>query len=135
MIDRMMWAGTATSMASDFEKLIFRFDRAPYMLNPLRRFGKEIMGFVSKKSRSSTYAEILHWESPTGSPRMCGFSFILLRNGSRDRAKRRGKRGHPCLVPFPIGKGGESRPFAFTCAIGLEYILLIQPSIFSPRAM
>lgn len=55
-------------IAADLVKLIFKFERAPYVSNSLRRFGREIVGLDSEKSRSSAYAEILHWVSPMGSP-------------------------------------------------------------------
>lgn len=50
----MVWGGIATPMASDLEKFIFRFKRAPYVSNSFRRFGREIVGFVKEKKKPST---------------------------------------------------------------------------------
>lgn len=38
--------------------------------------------------------------------------------GSMTRAKSKGERGQPCLVPLPMQNGVEVRPFAITVALG-----------------
>lgn len=71
---------------------------------------------------------------PIEIPCMSGFNLIVDRKGSREKANNRGDKGHPCLVPFVIGKGLDKTPFAFTCAVGVEYILAIRLSITPPQA-
>lgn len=63
---------------------------------------------------------------------MSGFCLILQRNGSKEREKRRGDRGHPWPVPVEIGKGSDKNPLAL-CAVGFEYTLEIHQTIFSPN--
>lgn len=55
-----------------------------------------------------------------------GFWWIACAKGSRISAKRRGDRGHPCLVPLCKSNCGEIMPFVKTAARGFEYSNLIQ---------
>lgn len=63
---------------------------------------------------------------------MSRFCLTLQRNDSWERAKRSSDRGHPCRVPFEIGKGSDRNPFALICAVVFDYTLEIHPTILSP---
>lgn len=58
---------------------------------------------------------------------------IFLINGSNVRIKRRGERGHPCLVPLEMRIGSDREPFTLTCAEGFLYNTEIHVNIWSPK--
>lgn len=49
------------------------------------------------------------------------FECMSWARGSIARAKRRGERGQPCLVPLSMEKGSERNPIYETYAFGLWY--------------
>lgn len=53
-------------------------------------------------------------------PEISGFKRMVFKKGSKTRRKRRGERGHPCLVPLVMGKGSERTPLSLIWADGVE---------------
>lgn len=125
--------GIPIPIASDFVKLIFKLESAPYISNSRSKFGREIAGDVSENMRSSAYAETLCWVSLTSTPLMSGFCLTCPKNGSSERANRSGESRHPCRVPLVIEKDSEVTPLALTLAVGDSYVADIQFTIFPPR--
>lgn len=89
-------------------------------------------GLVMENIKSSAYADTLCWVSRSVIPLISGFSLTWHRKGSSDIANSKGDSGHPCLVPFDIGKESETTPLALTLADGFEYAADIQLNSFSP---
>ncbi|KAG8537030.1 hypothetical protein GDO81_025181 [Engystomops pustulosus] len=64
---------------------------------------------------------------------MSGCVLMAISKCSITSAYRSGDRGHPCLVPFLIGKRGDSDPFILICAWGALYRAFIFALILGPR--
>lgn len=56
---------------------------------------------------------------------MFGLVLISWARGSIAKAKRRGERGQPCLVPLSILKESDLNPEYAICAFGLWYKVVI----------
>lgn len=65
---------------------------------------------------------------------MVGFNRMWHKKGSKESAKRRGDKGHPCLVPLAIGNGFDRTPLALTLADGVSYTAAIHLIILGPKS-
>ena len=74
------------------------------------RFGSEMRGDVINKRASSANRQILWEVEATSNPLTSGLDLIKAAKGSIAKANIKGDRGHPCLVPLPIGKVSERKP-------------------------
>ncbi|MEE6519111.1 hypothetical protein FKM82_030589 [Ascaphus truei] len=86
--------------ASDFAWLILNPDTALNSPNILKTFGREVRGCDIVSITSSAYRATLCGCSPICIPVMFGLRRICAARGSIHKAKSRGDRGQPCLVPL-----------------------------------
>lgn len=91
------------------------YDLSRFILNPDTvsnrttsdcRGGREVDGSARDKSTSSVNSDILCRSPVKGILSIAVFALIAVARGSILRAKRRGERGHPCLVPLEWKKEG-----------------------------
>ncbi len=103
-----------------FEKCNLYPEKLPKAERFCTIFGTFSTGFETYSNMSSAYKETLCSIPILSMPFMDCRDLSIIESGYFANAKRRGFKGHPCLVPLSIGKNCERTLFVITETLGVE---------------
>lgn len=104
--------------ARDLDRLTRNPEAQLNASSSVKRYGRATSGLVREISISSAYRLIVCVSAPNLIPVIPVWVLTACASGSMYKVNRVGDSGQPFLVPLPMSKAADVKPFTLTVALG-----------------